>query len=321
MITLIIICNFGYLLSRKSPIPKSHQFFWIRNMIGTTEKMLLNNSDAKAAKNFFFNFNMGIDEIDDKDITVTDKKKNSKSKKKKVVKIVIGNENEKNEIDDISSIINTTAEVDTVDIDITQDIPSSNLKSTDLNVEEKIEEKNSSIEINDDETITKKKKKNKNKKIIKDPTQQLKEIKDNTDDIDLMIKELEIKEAAKAIFSKETITKTKTATNNSNETNHTTTTKINNPNNQNNSSNFNNSHNNNNNYNSINNNNTNSNSQSTSSFSFKSHKDPELSDEQRQLNRYGKGKNLVAIGPKSGSDGTIGSGAKQKIRDPLWKLG
>jgi hypothetical protein len=43
------------------------------------------------------------------------------------------------------------------------------------------------------------------------------------------------------------------------------------------------------------------------SFSFKSHKDPELSEEQRSLFRYGNGKNLVAIGPP-------------KARDPIWKL-
>lgn len=46
---------------------------------------------------------------------------------------------------------------------------------------------------------------------------------------------------------------------------------------------------------------------SSSSFSFKSHKDPELSEEQRSLFRYGNGKNLVAIGPP-------------KARDPIWKL-
>ena len=45
----------------------------------------------------------------------------------------------------------------------------------------------------------------------------------------------------------------------------------------------------------------------SSSFSFKSHKDPELSEEQRSLFRYGNGKNLVAIGPP-------------KARDPIWKL-
>ena len=43
-------------------------------------------------------------------------------------------------------------------------------------------------------------------------------------------------------------------------------------------------------------------------FSFKSHKDLELSDEQRNLFRYGNGKNLVAIGPP-----------KHK-GDPIWKL-
>lgn len=47
---------------------------------------------------------------------------------------------------------------------------------------------------------------------------------------------------------------------------------------------------------------------SNSSFSFKSHKDPELSEEQRSLFRYGNGKNLVAIGPP-----------KHK-GDPIWKL-
>ena len=47
---------------------------------------------------------------------------------------------------------------------------------------------------------------------------------------------------------------------------------------------------------------------STSSFSFKSHRDPELSEEQRSLFRFGNGKNLVAIGPP-----------KHK-GDPLWKL-
>lgn len=45
----------------------------------------------------------------------------------------------------------------------------------------------------------------------------------------------------------------------------------------------------------------------STSFSFKSHKDPELSEEQRSLFRYGNGKNLVAIGPP-------------KARDPIWKL-
>jgi hypothetical protein len=39
------------------------------------------------------------------------------------------------------------------------------------------------------------------------------------------------------------------------------------------------------------------NSSSSSSFAFKSHKDPELSEEQRAKNRFGNGKNLVAIGP------------------------
>lgn len=45
------------------------------------------------------------------------------------------------------------------------------------------------------------------------------------------------------------------------------------------------------------------------SFSFKSHKDPELSEDQRSLNRFGNGKNLVAIGPP-----------KHKGDDPIWKL-
>ena len=49
-------------------------------------------------------------------------------------------------------------------------------------------------------------------------------------------------------------------------------------------------------------------SNSNASFSFKSHKDPELSEEQRSLFRYGNGKNLVAIGPP-----------KHK-GDPIWKL-
>ena len=49
-------------------------------------------------------------------------------------------------------------------------------------------------------------------------------------------------------------------------------------------------------------------STSNASFSFKSHKDPELSEEQRSLFRYGNGKNLVAIGPP-----------KHK-GDPIWKL-
>lgn len=52
---------------------------------------------------------------------------------------------------------------------------------------------------------------------------------------------------------------------------------------------------------------TKKNEPSSSSFSFKSHKDPELSEEQRSLFRYGNGKNLVAIGPP-------------KARDPIWKL-
>ena len=49
-------------------------------------------------------------------------------------------------------------------------------------------------------------------------------------------------------------------------------------------------------------------SNSNASFSFKSHKDPELSEEQRSLFRYGNGRNLVAIGPP-----------KHK-GDPIWKL-
>lgn len=47
----------------------------------------------------------------------------------------------------------------------------------------------------------------------------------------------------------------------------------------------------------------------SSTFSFKSHKDPELSEEQRALFRFGNGKNLVAIGPP-----------KQKARDSIWRL-
>ena len=47
----------------------------------------------------------------------------------------------------------------------------------------------------------------------------------------------------------------------------------------------------------------------SSTFSFKSHKDPELSEEQRALFRFGNGKNLVAIGPP-----------KQKARDSVWRL-
>ena len=47
----------------------------------------------------------------------------------------------------------------------------------------------------------------------------------------------------------------------------------------------------------------------SSTFTFKSHKDPELSEEQRALFRFGNGKNLVAIGPP-----------KQKARDSIWRL-
>lgn len=49
--------------------------------------------------------------------------------------------------------------------------------------------------------------------------------------------------------------------------------------------------------------------ETSSTFSFKSHKDPELSEEQRALFRFGNGKNLVAIGPP-----------KQKARDSIWRL-
>ena len=49
--------------------------------------------------------------------------------------------------------------------------------------------------------------------------------------------------------------------------------------------------------------------ETNSTFSFKSHKDPELSEEQRALFRFGNGKNLVAIGPP-----------KHKARDSIWRL-
>jgi hypothetical protein len=233
------------------------------------------NEKIDDKKSFSFDFSLDLmSGIEDNESGAAKKRNRSKSKKKKtkdgtVDAISADLADDKFVNDEAVSTISVNARVS----EPANDLPAREL-ITDVTVKDTSEATSTSTACGTDldEAIKKKKKKKKKTKAKTGKAA----ISDEEDDIDSLVREINL------LTASDTIAPTSSITNIPISGKIQSMNSINTPNKKN---------------------------ETISTFSFKSHKDPELSEEQRALFRFGNGKNLVAIGPP-----------KQKARDSIWRL-